>query len=336
MRRSTRFLAGVLLGGGSLAGYLALVGVEDVLGRLGGVATWALAAVAVLVVTEGVVDGVGVWASVRPLDGGLSPARSVQFALAGDFFDMLSPAGPVSSEPIMARFISVATGTGYGDALGVRSVAKYVKSAAQLGLSTALGAVVLVGPAPRSLVVTLGGAVLGVLVVGAVVVRARGPVSRALGFVLGPVVRWGSSLYRDQPHDGDVVADGLDRFWERVLAFRDRPALLGLVALSGLAEQVLVAVALWVALAGTGTPTPLLPVVVVVPLPQVASVVPVPGSLGAYDVFLGGVVAVVTGLPAAAAAAAVLLVRACTIPFAVTAGGVAVAFLRGWRPGAGE
>ena len=333
MRPAIRFLGGVVLGSGALAGYLLYVGPGDVATRATAVAPWALALVVVLVVTEGVVDGVGVWASVRPLGDGLSWPKSVQFALAGDYFDTLSPAGPVSSEPIIARFLGVETDTSYSEALAVRSVAKYVKAAAQLALSVAVGLLAtLGGSAAGDLVTTLGGAVLGVFVLGALVVTARRPLTRLLVFVLTPVVAGVSSLYREEPHDRSVVERAFERFWDKVFHFRGAPKLLALVALGGMAEQVLLAAALWTALAGTGTSAVLFPLVVVVPLPQVASVVPIPGSVGAYDVLLSGAVALVTGAPVAAATAAVLVVRTVSIPFAVTAGGLAAAFLRGWRP----
>lgn len=333
MRRVLRFGVGVVLGGGALAAYLAFVGVGDVVEHAAGVAPWAVGAVVLLVVAEGCADGIGVWASVRPLDGGLTPGQAVQFAWAGDFFDTLSPAGPVSSEPIVARFIGVTTGTTYAEALGVRGVAKYVKSGSQLLVSTGLAVVALAGgPARQDLLVTLGGSTVGLVVLGATLVGFRGPLSSAVAAALTPVVRWVSARYRERPHDGAVVARAVDRFWARALQFRTRPGLLALVALGGVVEQVLTATALWVALAGTGTPVALLPVVAIVPLSQVASVVPIPGSLGAYDVLLAGALVVVTGAPAAAAAAAVLLVRAVTLPFALSAGGFAAAFLRGWRP----
>lgn len=333
MRPAIRFLVGVALGGGALAGYLLFVGPGEVVDRAGAVAPWALALVVGLVVAEGVVDGVGVWASARPLGAGLSPGEAVQFALAGDYFDTLSPAGPVSSEPIVARFLSVETDTGYSDALAVRSVAKYVKSAAQVTLSTLLGLLVLTGgPTPRSLTLTLGGAVVGVAVLGVAILLARDPLTRALVVVLTPVVAFVSALYREEPYDRPVVERAFERFWGRVGYFRDAPGLVALVALGGVAEQLLVAAALWTALVGTGSATALLPLVVLVPLPQVASVVPIPGSLGAYDVLLGGAVVLVTGVPAAAATAAVLVVRTVSVPFAVLVGGLAAAFLRGWRP----
>lgn len=102
-------------------------------------------------------DTIDVWAFVNSLGRGLSLVQSVQFALAGDFFDTLSPAGPVSSEPIMARFIGVATETSYSDALAVRTVAKYVKSGMQLVASTLLCLILLLdGSSPHFLAVTLG------------------------------------------------------------------------------------------------------------------------------------------------------------------------------------
>jgi hypothetical protein len=334
VRPAIRFLAGVGLGGGALAGYLLYVGPGAVLDRATVVTPWALALVVALVVVEGIVDGVGVWASVRPLGDGLTWPQSVQFALAGDYFDTLSPAGPVSSEPIVARFLGVETDTTYSEALAVRSVAKYVKAAAQLALSVAVGLVVVVagGSAPGDLVATLAGAVLGVFVLGAVVVTARRPITRALVVVLAPVVAAVSSLYREEPHDRSVVERAFERFWNTVFHFRGAPKLLALVALGGIAEQILLAAALWTALAGTGTSAVLFPLVVVVPLPQVASVVPIPGSLGAYDVLLSGAAALVTGAPVAAATAAVFVVRTVSVPFAVVVGGLAAAFLRGWRP----
>lgn len=333
MRPAIRFLAGVSLGGGALAGYLLYVGPGEVVSRATAVTPWALALVVCLVVAEGIVDGVGVWASVRPLGDGLSWPQSVQFALAGDYFDTLSPAGPVSSEPIVARFLGVETDTAYSEALAVRSVAKYVKAAAQLALSAAVGLVVVAGgSAPTDIVTTLGGAVVGVFVLGAVVVAARRPITRGLVVVLTPVVAAVSSVFREEPYDRSVVEGAFERFWDKVFHFRGAPKLLALVALGGMAEQILLAAALWTALAGTGTSAVLFPLVVVVPLPQVASVVPIPGSLGAYDVLLSGAAALVTGAPAAAATAAVFVVRTVSVPFAILVGGLAAAFLRGWRP----
>ena len=336
MHRRLRFVLGTLLGGGALAAFLWYVGPEAVLARASAVAGWAVAIVAVLVVAEAAADGVGVWASVRPLNGGLSARRSVQFAFAGDFFDVLSPAGPVSSEPIMARFFDVVTGTGYSEALGVRSVAKYVKSAAQSLLSVLLVGVLLVdGSAPPSLFLTLAGAAvaLGVVgVVGVAVVLARDWVARAVVVALTPVVAAVSSAYRSEPHGRDTVADAVARFRARAAAFLDAPGLIVLIAAGGLLEQCLTAGALWIALSGTGTGVALVAVVALIPLPQAASVVPIPGSLGAYDLLLAGALVATTGAPAASAAAAVLVVRTFGIGVALAGGGLAVAFLRGWRP----
>jgi uncharacterized membrane protein YbhN (UPF0104 family) len=332
-RPVVRFVIGAALGTAALSGYLVVVGSDAVLARASAIAPWAVAAVAALVVAEGLVDAVGVWASIRPLGDGLSGGQSVQFALAGDFFDTLSPAGPVSSEPIMARFIGVTTDTGYSEALGVRGVAKYVKSGTQLLVSTALALLLLVGtPDARVVVTVLGAALAGLLAVGAALLWSRERLSRVLVALLAPVVGFVSARYREDPHDRSAVAAAVDRFWSRIVRFRDRPGLLALIAAGGVLEQFLTAAAIWVALSGTGTVVPLLPIVALVPLPQAASAVPVPASLGAYDVLLSGGLAVVVGVPAAATAAPVLVVRALSIPFALSVGGVAVAFLRGWRP----
>jgi uncharacterized membrane protein YbhN (UPF0104 family) len=333
VNRHLRFVLGVLVGGVALAAFLWYVGPAAVLARASAVAWWAVAAVAVLVVAEAAADGVGVWASVRPLNGGLSARRSVQFALAGDFFDVLSPTGPVSSEPIMARFFGVATGTSYSEALGVRSVAKYVKSASQLLLSAVLvGALLLGGSTPESLFLTLGGAVVALGAVGVAVVLARDWVGRAAVVVLTPIVAAVSSVYRSEPHGRGAVVHAVARFRRRAAGFVETPGLVALVAAGGLLEQVLTACALWIALSGTGTGVALVAVVALVPLPQAASVVPIPGSLGAYDLLVAGGLAATTGASTASATAAVLVVRTFGLGVSLAVGGVAVAFLRGWRP----
>jgi hypothetical protein len=333
VRTTLRFGAGVALGGGALAGYLLWVGPGRVAGRLGDVVLALAAVVAALVVLEGLTDSLGVWASVEPLGDGLTAGQSVQFALAGDFFDTLSPAGPVSSEPIMARFIGVTTATTYSDALAVRGVAKYVKAGTQALLSVVLAAGLLVaGPSPGFLVPTMAGAVGLLVVVGVLALVLRDALSRVLVAVFAPVVTRISALYRADPHDRAVVATAVERFWDRILRFRDRPRLVAYVALAGVIEQFVVAGALWAALESVGAAAALLPIAAIVPLPRVSSVLPVPASLGAYDVFLGGALAVMTGVPSDAAAAAVLVFRTLAITFALGAGGLSVAFLRGWRP----
>lgn len=332
MRRALRFTVGVALGVAVFVGYLYSVGLDTVLARATAIAPWALAAVILLVVLEGLADAIGVWASISPLNGGISRGRSVQFALAGDFFDILSPAGPVSSEPIIARFISVTTNTGYSDALGVRSVAKYVKSGAQLCVSTVLGIAILYGePDGAGLLSMLGVSVAGLVVLGLLVLLFRTAISNAIVVVGAPLVARVSALYRDEPHDRSFVVAAVARYWERVVEFRGEPALLLLIALGGVLEQLLTAAAIWVALAGVGDATLFVPILVIVPLPQVASVVPIPGSIGAYDLLLGGALVLVAGATAGAATAAVLVVRTISLPFGGIAGGFCVAYLRGWR-----
>lgn len=333
MRRVLRFLAGVVVGGAALAGYLWYVGIDTVVERAAAVTRRAVILVAVLIAAESAADGIGVWASIKPLNGGLSPGRSVQFALAGDFFDTLSPAGPVSSEPIMARFFAVSTETTYSEALGVRSLAKYVKSGTQLFVSTCLAVALLLDTPEASVIVTtLGAAVALLAVFGVALLVARGAVSRGLVAALTPLVRWLSGLFRSEPYDREVVVAAVDRFWERIVRFRDRPRLVALIGVGGILEQILTAGALWVALAGTGATAPYFAIVALVPLPQAASAIPVPASLGTYDILLAGGLTIVTGIATVETAAAVLIVRTVGLPLRLAAGGISVGFLRGWRP----
>jgi len=171
-----------------------------------------------------------------------------------------------------------------------------------------------------------------VLVAGFALVRARDPVSRALVVLLTPLVRSVSGLLGGSPRGRDAVADALDRFWARALYFRRAPTLLGLIAVGGVLEQLLTAGAVWIALAGTGTTVALVPIVALVPFPQAASVVPIPASLGAYDVLLAGALVATTGAPPAGAGAAVLVARTFGLGVSLAGGGLATALLRGWRP----
>ena len=170
------------------------------------------------------------------------------------------------------------------------------------------------------------------MAVGLLAVLGRDLLTRATVLVVTPVAATVSRLYRDEPHSRASVADAVARFRTRVGAFRDTPELLALVAVGGLLEQLLTAGALWVALAGTGTGVAFVAVVALVPLPQAASVVPIPGSLGAYDVLLAGALVAITAASGAGAAAAVLVVRTFGLLVSIGGGGLAVAFLEGWRP----
>ena len=331
MRRVTRFALGVSLGAGAVAVYLWFVGIEQVAARASAVGGVTLALVGVLVAAEAGADGLGVWGSVVPL-GGLAAAESVQFALAGDFFDAVSPAGPATSEPIVARFLSVATQSPYSDALAVRAVAKYAKSGTQVAASGLLAVVLVVrGSPPRSILLVVAGLAVLLIVIGVVLLVAREPLAALVVFAVTPLVTrlpaWISSA-----RDRSAVERAVDRFRRRIARFRERPDLLAVIGLGGLFEQALTALAMWVALWGTGVTVPLIPILLVIPLPQAGSVLPIPASLGAYDLLLAGAVTAAAGAPAANAAAAVLVVRTIQLPFALGVGGVAAALLRGWRP----
>jgi uncharacterized protein (TIRG00374 family) len=146
--------------------------------------------------------------------------------------------------------------------------------------------------------------------------------------VLAPVLARIPRVGRDRA----ATVRAVERFVSRALRFRSRPRLVALIAAGGLLEQALSAAALYIALAAVGAPVPVLPLLALVPFPQAASVVPVPGSFGAYDGAMSGGLVLAAGVPAAAALAAVLVVRTISLPFALAAGGISVAFLRGWRP----
>jgi len=192
--------------------------------------------------------------------------------------------------------------------------------------------ILLDSPDATPILLTLGVSLTGLVLFGGMILGTRTHLSAGLVGVLTPVVKWISGLYRDNPYDRVFVETAVDQYWQRIVDFRETPRLLLLIAVGGLLEQLLTATALWVALTGLGVDSVFLPILVVIPLPQVASAVPIPGSLGAYDLLLGGALVVVTGVPSAVATAAVLLFRTLSLPFSALAGGICVGYLRGWRP----
>ncbi|RLM82159.1 UPF0104 family protein, partial [Halobellus sp. Atlit-38R] len=181
------------------------------------------------------------------------------------------------------------------------------------------GILLLGGLTPTFVLLTLASAIAVLSVVGAVLVWGRALLSAVLVIVLTPIVRAVSGLYHETPYGRAAVAEAVDKFWERVVYFRNAPVLLGLIALGGIIEQLTIAVAIWVALAGTGTTASLIPIIAMIPFPQAVSIVPVPGSVGTYDVLLAGALVLTTGAPAAGAAAAVFVVR--TFELGVSLGG---------------
>ena len=336
MRRRLRFLVGLGLGVTGLAIYLSLIGAEQALGRVLSVTRVVLLTVLLLVVLEGVVDGLGVWASVRQLNGGVSPRSAVRLALAGDFFDILSPAGPVSSEPIVAVATRRLTETSYTEVLGARTVAVYSKATAQVFVSSVLGLLILTGQ-PR------GGRLLSlflVLSVGSILLvwlLARFWSSLRVG-----ALAIGRTFGRAIPFEGGrrvwdhLPEEPLSRFEGRARALSRAPRLVVLIGIGGLLEQCLTATALYVALAGIGEPVSLAVLVVLVPFPQIAAVVPVPAGIGAHETLMAGAISVVAGVTIVPATAAVLIVRTLSIPFGLSVGGISAALLPGWSPFGGD
>lgn len=333
MRKSFRLLIGLCLGIITLGTYIYSIGASVVVNRITAVASSVAVIVFLLVVVEGVVDGLGVWASIAPLGEGLNWHESIQFALAGDFFDILSPTGPVGSEPVMARFYSVKTDTGYADALGVRSSAKYIKSGAQIFLSSILGFVIALESPSSTLIIFAFCSVTAILlVVGFLTIRFHNYLSIGLVAILTPVVNRLSLLYRENPYDKNVVTGAVDRYWERVMCFRQSPQLIFIIAIGGILEQVLTAAAIGVTLITiTGNIAPLY-LIFLIPFPQVARIFPIPGSLGAYDLLLVGVIVFLTSTSETPATAAVLMVRTFMLLFGASVGGLCVSTIKGWKP----
>lgn len=87
----------------------------------------------------------------------------------------------------------------------------------------------------------------------------------------------------------------------------------------------------WVALAGTDTTVTLIPIAAAISLPQTTNVIPVPGSLGVYDMLLAGVLSLTTGTPVAGAATAALIVRTFKLLVSLGCGGVTTRFLHDVR-----
>jgi hypothetical protein len=126
----------------------------------------------------------------------------------------------------------------------------------------------------------------------------------------------------------DVVArrveEGLATL-ERIAADR-RTLVLGLG--TSTLGWLLFSTVLWLALLAVGYGVPVEVPLFIVPLVSVTDLFPLPGGAGAVDATLVLLVVGVTGVPAPAATAGVLVHRAATFLFAIVVGGTAVAVVQ--------
>ncbi|MFB6143102.1 MAG: YbhN family protein [Halorientalis sp.] len=310
-----------------------LVGVGAVVGAL---ADARLPLVALLVpVAAGWLAawGLALYTVLRALDAPISAPRAVLVFSAAVFSNNVTPFGQAGGEPLSALLISEAADTEYETGLAAIASVDTIHFLPSVGLAAVGLTTVLLGSVAPGRNLRIAAAVVGALVVAI-------PVAAYLGWryryeLEGAVVRGltpllttlGRVVPRVDPPTAADIEHRIEGFFEaidRVAASRTTLltavgfSLLGWVGLAG---------SLWVATLALGHPITYAAAMVVVPVGAIASITPLPGGLGGIEAAFIVLLVSTTGIPAAAASAAVILHRSATYWLPTLVGGATAAAL---------
>lgn len=316
-RRGLALVVGFVAGTALVVGLLATVGLGDVVA-----AFRELSAPFLVAVVGGTLGNLVVWGlAMHAVYSGLGHAvrrRQAVAAYAGvAFANRASPVAQLGTEPIAAAVASRIARTDYETSLAAVFGVDVVNFATSLVLA-ALG-----------LVYFATGAVLA----GDLVVAALALLATATGLVAAGVAAWRYRLELSGPVAATLAVLGrrLDRAvpsWtpppERALRRRVDTFLADLERLASAPRAVALALSLstlgWLLLATTlhlslralGTAAPLVAPLFLVPLAQLAVVVPLPGGVGSVEAALVVLLVAAVALPPAVAAAVALVYRGAT------------------------
>ncbi|MFB6170776.1 MAG: YbhN family protein [Haloarculaceae archaeon] len=268
------------------------------------------------------------------LGGPVSRVVAVGVFAAATFANNVTPFGQAGGEPVSALFISRAASTEYETGLAaiasvdslnfVPSIALALVGLGYFGATLAFGRRLVLATA------AVGALAVAIPVAGYLGWRYRYRVEAGVVQVLTPVVRaLGRLLPRRSPTDHDVIRRRIEGFFHAIERItNDRAALALALAYSGLGWLAL-GCSLWLSLYALGYATPFAAVLVVVPVGAIAGITPLPGGLGGVETVLIALLVPTTGVPAAAAGAAVLIHRAATYWLPTALGGGVAATIRG-------
>jgi uncharacterized protein (TIRG00374 family) len=334
LRATVVGFAGALL---VLAILFSVVGVRRILDSL------ASANLAVLVVIGVVaVAWLAAWAlALRTVLAILGSEVSVRTAVsvftAATFANNVTPFGQAGGEPITALFISRAADTEYETGLAAIASVDSLNFVPSITLAAVgLGYFSLEVAFGRRLQLATLAVVALLIVIPAIGLYAwynRYRVERSVVRVFTPILRFpGRVLPRRSPPTPATIERRIEGFFhaiERVTGDRERLALaLGFSTLG----WICLAFSLWLSLFALGYSVPFSATLLVVPIGAIAGITPLPGGLGGVEAVLIALLVPTTGVPPAAATAAVVIHRTATYWLPTLVGGMLAGVVGSKRP----
>ncbi|WP_136718058.1 lysylphosphatidylglycerol synthase transmembrane domain-containing protein [Halorientalis salina] len=309
------------------------VGIDEILAALSGANRVIVAALVPVAVLWLCAWGMALYTVLQAIDNPVSAPMAVLLYTAAMFANNVTPFGQAGGEPITALLISQAADSEYESGLAaIASVdaLHFVPSVvlATSGLAFFAVETVTLGRNLQIAAVAVGGLAVAIPVAVYLGWRYRYELEAAVVRLLTPVIRaLGRLVPRLSPPDPDVIEHRIEGFFvaiDRVASSRRRLALaLGF----SLAGWLALTSSLWLSVVALGYDIPFAAVLVVIPVGAIASGTPLPGGLGGIETAFVVLLVSTTGIPAAAAGAAVVIHRVATYWLPTLAGaGVAAAF----------
>lgn len=307
------FVVGVVL----LAGLLAVLGLGDVVAAFRDLSPAFLAAVVAGTLGNLVVWGLAMHAVYAGLDHPLGRRRAVAAYAGVAFANRVSPVAQLGTEPVAAAVASRIVRTDYETSLAAVFGVDVVNFATSLALATSGLVYFATGGVLAADVVV---AALALLVTAVTLVAAAGAAWRYRGRLSGPVSTLLASLARRlgrvvpgwTPPSAAAVRRRVDRFVANLDRLASAPRAVALALSLSAVGWFLLAATLHLSLRALGTAAPLVAPLFLVPLAQLAVVVPVPGGVGSVEAALVVLLVAAAGLEAPVAAAVALVYRGAT------------------------
>lgn len=315
----------------TIIGVLVLVlGVEEVLAALALASAWGLAGVATAALLWLLAWALALRTVLGMLDIHVSVGGVYLVQAAVQFTNNVTPFGQAGGEPISALLISRSVDAEYETGLAAIASADAINflpsiAFALVGLGYYAVAFTL-GPRLRQAAAVMAVVVLALAVGGYAAWRYRDRLEEATVRGLTPLLRAaGRTLPFRQAPPAHVVRSHVQGFYRDLGRLTDQPGRLAVAIVFSTAGWCCLVGSLWLSLYSLGHAVPLPALLVVIPLAAVASIAPLPGGLGGIEAVLVLLLVPTTGVPAAAAGAAVLVHRTGVYWLPVALGGLAAA-----------